>query len=190
MDSGLLAIWVQAIGTISTIGVGAWSIRWQVRRQWLAHSAALLMSLEEQFRSKELIEGRRALAHKIQVEIRKSSQGSALPGYWPALSFFDDLGAMVHRKAIDEELVWDRFNWRITRCYIALKGETNLLENTRTFYKEPFMYSRFEWLAERMLECYKSKGISINRDSAAAEYIEQESALFSNREQLSSGESC
>lgn len=165
------------LGTVPTIVAGACGIWWQVRRQRLAHSAALLISLEEQFRSEQLTEDRKKLALKIK-DFPKCSKSEDLRGYWPVISFLDNLGVLVHRKAIDEELVWKRFNWRMTRCYLALKSGTNLLENTRTYYKDPSMYNEFEWLAKRMLKRYESERKSVEPTKAKEEYIEQEMALF------------
>jgi hypothetical protein len=131
-----------------------------------------------------LLEARENLAQVTQAETQRSPKDQALIGFWSAVSFFDNLGATVNRGAIDEELVWYRFGWRITRCYIALKDGTKLLENTRKYYDEPLMYEQFELLAKRLLTRYSPDAASLEPTKATTEYIEQETTLLAMQKHL------
>jgi hypothetical protein len=164
---------------LALAAVNLWLVYRTILSQWLSNSATLVTSFEQQFGSQEIMKSRQKLAKIIQEERQSPHTGHVLAGYWPILSFFDGIGAMARRKAIDKELVFNRFAWRIVRCYYALTVETQLLQNTRNFTNEPRLYEQFEWLAQDMKKRYRSLGKSkedIKR--LTDEYIVQEATLL------------
>ena len=148
MDAITIIGWILALANLILVGV-------TIRSQWLSNSAILVASFEQQFGSEEMIESRRKTALTIRDELQSPENTRLLTGYWPVLSFYDGIGAMVRRKAINKTLVLDRFGWRVVRCYYALTKETNLLSRTRDAGEEPNLYEHFVWLGKEMEKRYE-----------------------------------
>ena len=147
--------------------------------QWLSNSATLVASFEQQFRSDEMIQSRRKLALLMKEELEAPKDNRLLTGYWPVLSLYDGIGAMVRRKAIDERLVRNRFSWRIHRCYVALTKETNLLKKTQDASNDSRLYEEFEWLGKRIDKRHKVRGKTLDPKRLTTEYVNQEIDLTS-----------
>jgi hypothetical protein len=188
IEWGSVALWVNTL--VATFGLGG--ILYQVNRQRQLNSANLLLSLEAKYGEPGMIRARKEFAEIVRVNL--NSEKNALTGYQPVLSFFDMLGALVHRGVLDEQLIWHRFNWRVIRCWLAIATNVNLmqknqpaagslLERLRRTEREPHIYDQFEWLAKRFVQ----RDVTLHRHGnghseqqiyeMVMQYYDQESAL-------------
>ncbi len=188
IDFGSVAAWANAL--VATIGLAC--ILYQIRKQRQLNSANLLLSLEAKYGEPGMIQARRDFAELVRVNL--DSTKNALTGFQPVISFFDMLGALVHRGVLDEMLIWHRFGWRVIRCWLAIAANPNqmseqfpspgsLIERMRTSENEPGIYTQFEWLGKRFVEMdcrFSRQGFKHTKQQIydmVMQYYDQESAL-------------
>lgn len=159
-DWQTLGTWAGVFATIFTAVVATIVVRWQLNKQWLLHSAIMITSLSDKFNSQEMRKARIAFA-KMLVEHR-AGKDMVLAGNLPVLGFFETIGHLVHRKAIDKQMVWNEFSWLIVRYHDAVMIKRNLFEDIRSREQDAALYEEFEWLYRQMMSVYKSKGIIID----------------------------
>ena len=175
--SDVMAVGI-GVGGLALAALNLWLVYKTIRSQWLSNSATLVAWFEQEFGSDKIIQSRNKLAVTIRQEIQLPKKDHVLTGYWPVLSLYDVLGAMIRRKAIDEELSWNRFGWRIVRCHLALVKRTDLLKKTREI-DESTLYEQFDWLGKRWIKRYESHVKRLDPENATEEYLAQEITLTS-----------
>lgn len=145
LDLDSLAI-IASIGTaIAVVGTLVISY-WQLRLGQRLNSANAVISLRERF------DGDRMLAARRHLSERLLSQAHGDIASFEVVTFFELIGALTHRKILDEVLVWEAFGTWITIYYVALRRPVDLISRAREAFKDPLVFHEFEWLAGRIVK--------------------------------------
>lgn len=104
----------------------------QLRQLRFAHEVDLIFEFERRFEAPEMLDARRLAAKALQN--RTSTQEIDT-----VLDFFETLGILVRRHAVDEELAWNAFSYWVLR-YAALMRDhiaaRRKSESDDTYWKE------------------------------------------------------
>lgn len=146
----LLAALFTVIGSL----FGIW---WQVRKQWLLHSASMVTALADRYDSADMRADRKRFGEMI-VDFRAGNSVDFL-GYLPVLLFFEHLAHLVRRGAIDKLMVWNRFGWEVVCYYTALKKPKDMLSEIRKQEHDQTIYEEFEWLARAVQEVHRQRRV-------------------------------
>lgn len=149
---------VTLVGTVITVIATLIGIWWQMRKQWLLHSASMVTSLSDRYDSADMRVDRKTFNRMI-VETRNGQPADFL-GYLPVLLFFEHIGHLVRRHALDKLMVWNRFGWEVLCYYTALTRPSNKLEEIRKKETDESVYEEFEWLSKHMSALYSRRGIT------------------------------
>ena len=160
-----MAEWANVVVTFLGIlfaGLGVW---WQLRKQWLLHSAALMASLDERFQSPEFRCQRANGALRINEHVKEQKQLD-LSDDLPVLGFFENVAYLVKRGALDKKMVWNKFGWYVVGYYLAItrwKNENgkNAIEQYREQESDETNYEEFVWLYVECLEIYRKSGAQV-----------------------------
>ncbi|MCI4369106.1 MAG: hypothetical protein L3K09_06055 [Thermoplasmata archaeon] len=154
-----IAAWALVIGTLAVM-------YWQTLQAQRLHSANAVMELRERFDSSRVRQARRQLALQL-LEGKEKEIGN-----WEVPAFFELMGAMTHRRALDETLVWHAFGGWITNYWFALCHPVDIVGSHRSDFRDPLVLAEFEWLKDRMhaidrrrLGSAHSKLLSIEEES-------------------------
>jgi hypothetical protein len=158
-DSATIAAW--AAVAASTVGVIAAlvAVWWQMRRQWLLNSAAMVTDLADRFTSDEWRGYRTHCSLVIQAHRR--NEPVDLSEDFQILGLFEHVALLVRRGVLDDEMVWNKFGWYVTRYFLALTTAPNLIEANRDAEGDTTLWEEFEWLYQRMSEMYKNRGVDV-----------------------------
>lgn len=167
-DPAVLAAWVTVLLTLVGILCALFAVWWQIRKQRLMHSAAMITGLADRFASEEW----RAYRMQCAAAIRAHRRGEEVDlKDFPVLGFFENIGHLVRRNVLDAEMVWTKFGWSITRYHLALtrtreamNDETrtvNLIEANRETEHDRTLWKEFEWVNRRMLVMYAEHGVNL-----------------------------
>ena len=168
----------------AAILVSVLGLLYQLRREWLLHSAEMVTSLVAQFHSEEFEKRRRSLA--THLEPVTAGQPVSLTSDYGlgVLGFYENLSHLVRRRALDEMMVWTKFSWEFV-CYfqcITLHGNALAVERKKNC--DPTLYDEMEWLNARFVRIYRRKGVSLYRDDGKIRWLEdfftQEKSLCSH----------
>ena len=113
MDANLVTAWA----TVVIAAVTAVALWHQIRASSRALSAELTLRLEDRFNSESMKEARRRAALYLQSLLLKLPPDDD-EGLSDVLDFFETIGLLVQRKALDQEMAWHTFFWwlRGYRC--------------------------------------------------------------------------
>lgn len=139
------AIFVSLLGVMASLA----GVHWQNRKQWLLHSAAMVTALLDKFESEQFESKRRRCGQLAAQHLRGECVTLAGNYGFGVLGFFEHVGHLVRRGALDEEMVWNRMGWEVMGYYSAFTSEPNLIEQIRV--GNPTLYVEMEWLHMRML---------------------------------------
>lgn len=175
----LLAAWVTALislfGVIATL-IGVW---WQIRRQWLLHSATLVTSLDDRFNSAEWRGYRKQCQEKLSAFYIGATDLDISESF-PVLSFFENLSYLVRTGALDKMMAWNKFGWFVVAYYLALTSRKNVLNEIRQKEGEATMWAEFEWFYRECIKIYQKKGVQFDDKLCAvkiAQLLKWESTL-------------
>lgn len=102
------------------------------------------------------------------------------------LGFYENLGHLVRRRALDEMMVWTKFSWELVCYFQCITANGDALAVARTKNGDPTLYEEMEWLNKRFVRTYRRKGVSVYRDDGRIRWIEdffvQEKSLCSYSE--------
>lgn len=141
---------------------GVW---YQVRRQWLLNSATTVTSFEQRFISPEWKEYRMNCA--LFIKAHQAGEEVYLSEDVQVLGMFEHMALLTRRKAIDLEMVWNKFGWYIVRYYEGLTtGPRDLIHHIREAESDQTLWEEFEWLYRRMLHEYRRRGVPVVEDGA------------------------
>ena len=164
-----LGTWVLVIGTLILM-------YWQTRENRHLNSANAVMLLRERFDSPRMRLARKTLSHRLLNNLHEevtNIEGGA---------FFELVGALTHRKLLDEDLVWEAFgNW-VTNYYYALRHPVDIVARGRSALKDPLIFHEFEWLNNRILRTDLQKLGSVH--TAQIELEEESRAILRREESL------
>lgn len=171
LDPSTLAAWVTAfvtlIGAFAAL-IGVW---WQLRKQWLLHSASMVTDLADRFVSDEWRIYRMHCAGRFDALQR--GEIVDLSEDLPVLGLFEHIGHLVRRGILDRLMVWNKFGWYITRYYLAVTTHKDLIEHIRTREGDETLWEEFEWLHKTMLQIYKKRKIIIDAPSLVQTRIDE-----------------
>jgi hypothetical protein len=159
MNDAVLAQWVGSMGTIFGVLFGLLGIWWQLKKQWLLNSANFISGLAIEFSSDTWIAHRKKSADKVKLHYE--NQAATLSRDIPILGFFENIGYMVRRGALDKEMVWNKFGWYVVRYYIGLTYKVDLIEQARTKEADKTLWMETEYLYIEMLNLYKNHGVTV-----------------------------
>ena len=145
--------WV-AVGSIGTIWAVSMAV-WQIRLSRITASADLLLRLEDRFDDKGFIEKRKDAVRAIKNTTR-ANQGNIEEIF----DFFETIGILVHKGALDEELAWSSFFYWLHGYYRF--GKKFLDEQRENF---PSRYEEVIRLHDKL-----SKIENLNRPSDKSEW--------------------
>jgi hypothetical protein len=123
-----LAPWIAIVVSIIAIIVSIIALLAQLKRSRFSQSVDLILKLEERFSDSKAMKEKRQLAG----EALRSNPSSPSSDIEDVLDFFETLGLLVRRKALDEEMVWNTFYhwlhryWLLCEPYITEKRRTKL----------------------------------------------------------------
>ena len=132
-----LGSWVLVVGTLVIL-------YWQTRQTQQLHSANAVMALRDRFDAPRSRRARRELASALLAGTEE------LPNIEVPL-FFELLGVLTHRGALDEELVWHAFGGWVSNYFYALRHPIDRVARSRKLFSDPLIFGEFEWLSEEML---------------------------------------
>jgi predicted DNA-binding transcriptional regulator len=156
-----LAAWVTVIVTSLGVIVALGGVWWQVKRQWLLHSANLVTQLDDRWNSPEWRVHRQHCA-ELLADHHSGAKDLDLTESFPVLSFFENLAYLVRRGAIDRMMVWNKFGWYVVGYHLALKTPKNAIQDIRLKESDPTLWEEFEWFCQESVRIYKLKGVRID----------------------------
>jgi hypothetical protein len=190
LDAAAVAGWATVFVTLLAAMIALYGVWWQMRRQWLMNSAAMITGLADRFSSDEWRTYRRHSAAIISTHLRRGNVNLAKD--LPVLGFFENLGHLVRRRVVDERMVWNKFGWYVTRYFLALTFAGDLIASSRKAEDDKTLWEEFEWLNKRMLRIYRRRGIDIigshPPSQRVSELLEQETTLTDWKEPPSTPE--
>ena len=134
----LVATWVVVVGVLLL-----WF--WQSRQSRRLESSRALLDLKDRFDGPTMRASRRALASDLLDRSISEVTTVDVP------VFFELIGALTRRGALDETLVWSVFGGWITNYYYALRHPVDYIGRSREAFGDPSLFGEFEWLNDRML---------------------------------------
>ena len=152
----LAATWVLVAGILSL-----WYL--QTRQARHLNSATALLALKDRFEASKMRVARRALAR----DLLEGSISEVTTVEVPV--FFELMGALVHRGALDEPLVWSAFGGWVTNYYHAMRHPVDYIGRSRSAFRDPTIFREFEWLHGRMTRRDRRHGGPIAPTSADEE---------------------
>ena len=162
-----LGTWALVVGTLVLM-------YWQTRQNRNLNSATSVMLLRERFDAPHLRRARKHLASRLlnhqHEDITNLEVGN----------FFELVGALTHRKVLDEDLIWEAFGGWITAYFWALRHPVDVIGRGRAAFHDPLIFHEFEWLQDRVLAADRARTAS--RADPTEEVRENESRLLLRRE--------
>jgi hypothetical protein len=164
METDELVAWATLCVTLAGVAVTLVTVWWQLRRQWLLHSAVLITQLVDRFDSAEWHNHRRRCAELLRQHY-SGEEELDLSNHFPVLPFLENLAHLTRRGALDGQMVWNKFGWIVVAYYFALTSPTNALKAIRDKESEPTNWEEFEWLYRESVRIYRRKGIPADEPS-------------------------
>jgi hypothetical protein len=162
-----LGTWALVVGTL-------FLMYWQTRQNRDLNSATSVMLLRERFDAPHLRRARKHLAtrllHHQHDDITNLEVGN----------FFELVGALTHRRVLDEDLIWEAFGGWIGAYYWALRHPVDVIARGRAAFGDPLIFHEFEWLEGRVLAADRVRTGA--RSAPADDVRENEARLMLQRE--------
>lgn len=166
--------WTLSIAVATIIATAA-GVYWKDRREWLLHSADLVSTLLDRFEAPLLANARCNLA--TLCESRHQGRQIDIDGD-RVLSFFEHLGYLVRRGALDETMVANKFGWQVIGYHYALtRGAMGPIDVLRSETGTPSLYTEFDGLAKRMERIFEDERSTLYREGQLvwfARFIQEE----------------
>lgn len=121
-ESANLAGLVSAIAAVATVGLAVVAVYVEGRRIRLTRSAELLLQLEDRFDSTTLRDARAGAAKAMLDRIVGRDARADVSAVDDVLDFFDTIGLLVRKRALDREMAWHSFEYWI-RYYLYIYRE-------------------------------------------------------------------
>lgn len=160
-----IAAWLTVVVTFLGVIAALAGVWWQVRRQWLLHSATLVTQLDDRFNSKEWLAYRYQCAKQLEAHYRGGKDLDLLKNF-PVLGFFENLAYMVRAGALDKKMVWNKFGWYVVGYYKAITVRKNALKAARQQEGDETIWEEFEWLYWQMEQIYRKRGVTFEGEAA------------------------
>jgi hypothetical protein len=134
-----ISTWALAIGTLLIL-------LWQTRQAQVLNSANAVMTLRDKFDATRMRAVRRHIAERLLKQAHEDIASLEV------VTFFELIGALTHRKVLDEALVWEAFGTWITAYWYELRHPLDWVGKLRTDLADPLIFHEFEWLYNRITE--------------------------------------
>jgi len=168
MDFNAMAAYAAVIAAGAAV-VGVYT---ESKRARFALGVDLLMKVDERFNSEQIRKARRAAAECLVDKTKKDVSDTD-----DLLDFFDSLGLLTRRGALDEVMVWHTFfpwvnvYWNAANQYI-----------TSSRQKEPTLWANAAYLYQHLAaiekrECGRSDSYTALTDDDIREFLIYESSL-------------
>lgn len=169
-NRGTIGSTIASIAAVTAVVVSAAGLYVQLRQAHLQHCVDLVLKMSDKFDEEKFIKKRKVAAKAILNKKYKSETDDVL-------NFFDSLGMLVRRGAIDEEMTWHTFYYWIHRYRLAAK---TYMDEERKRAQET--WDDFIELDKRMVAMEKRKTGSMSTDIEIAdekikEFLKDEIAL-------------
>jgi hypothetical protein len=139
---------VGAIGTVVTLIL----IYKQIRTSKLINGANFLLRLDERFFSDKMKKDRRDLAKALLEDPENMERIDNLID--PVIAHFEDLGILLRKGLVLDELIWDMEGYYILRYWQLSKKYIDWL---RTKEQDETFYTDFDLLYNRILKIEKKR---------------------------------
>lgn len=131
VDFNALAAWAAVVAALAAV-VALWT---ESRRSRFALGVDLILKLDERFNSEEMRRARRAAAKSLLDKTHTEAD--------EVLDFFEMIGFLARRGALDEKMIWETFfywiyrYWHCAKEYIERQreGDPTLWANAAHLYK-------------------------------------------------------
>jgi hypothetical protein len=133
-----LGTWVLVIGTLILL-------YWQNAQTRELNSASSVMALRERFDAPHIRRARKILATRLLNNQREDITNLEVG------AFFELISTLMHRRVLEEELIWEVFGTWITGYFWALRHPDDLIGRARERLHDPLIFHEFEWAAKRLL---------------------------------------
>jgi membrane dipeptidase len=169
---------VALIGVFASLAVAAW----QIRRQWLLNSANLVTLLVDRFNSPDW-EAKRVKFTSLLLKPSDDPGRTLLGNYgYGVLGFYEHIGHLVRRGAVDLFMIHNKFAWEIVCYYQLIRSEKDLLGEVRDRHNDKTQYMELEWLNRAMVKKYRHLGTDVYDDQGRVrwmdDFIKQETTLL------------
>ncbi len=181
MSNGDLIALSSAVVALVGVFASLIAVWLQARRQWLLNSANLVTSLVDRFSSSDW-ECRRVKFINLLSLPGDDPKRTLFGNYgFGVLGFYEHIGHLVRRGAVDLFMIHNKFAWEIVCYYQLMRSGADLLAEVRTRHKDNTQYMEFEWLNRAMAKKYKALGTEIYDDKGRVrwmdDFIREEAAL-------------
>lgn len=147
---------------IIAILVGAGSVWFQLRREWLLHSAEMVTSLLETWQSADYAARRGRFAKELEQGI-STGVYSISPHYGHGvLGFYEHLALLTRKRAVDFDMIWNKFYWEAMAYFHIIGVRHAWLKDERVEHGDPATYEEMEWLYQRFVRHGQKKGLTIS----------------------------
>jgi len=168
----------------AAIVVSVLALFYQLRREWLLHSAEMVTGLVTEYNSEDFENRRKNLAALLAPVAKGERISIADASVFGVLGFYENLGHLVRRGALDELMVWNKFSWDLVCYFECLVLGDNALRKLREQFGDPTLYEEMEWLNARFLRIYRRRGVSLfgkdGRVRWLSDFLSQERRLGSH----------
>ena len=129
--------WILVVGTLILM-------YWQTIQNQRLNSGNAILTLRERFDGPEIHRHRRKLSRHLLDQTYEDITNMEVP------NFFELIGALTHRRVLNETLVWEAFGTWITSYYSAMRKPHDLVAEVRKKFEDPLIFHDLEWLNNRM----------------------------------------
>lgn len=144
---------VSAAAAVLAVLVGVIALIYQIRLSRFAIGVETLLKLDERFEGRRMVAARRKAAQSL---LKNSDEDVE-----DVLDFFDMVGLLTRRGAVDAVVVWNCFfEW--IRCYWILAEE--YVKTVRQEEKNPAIWAEAEWLYRKVVEIEKRHSKATDED--------------------------
>jgi len=147
MNWGMIATLVTALAAVIGVVISIYKINSESKRFRFALGIDTILKMDERFNSEEM--------KKIRQVAAKSLRDQTNTDVEDVLDFFETIGMLTHKGALDEEMVWNTFYYWVIRYWYAAK---EYIETKRK--EDPSIYSELIYLKERLIDIEKKKHLN------------------------------
>lgn len=177
MNINSIAVWSGATAAFAALIVAF--VNWlQLRHSRFALGVDIILKLDALFDAENM----RAARRKAASALKNGTDGTELE---PVLDFFETVGLLVRRRAIDKEIAWNYFShWVLRYAALSLKQihARRKAESDDTYYQE--FESLVKLLTQLDIKKRKLKSPPSFPSKNLDEFLEEEMEIVENHEKL------
>lgn len=163
---------MESIVQTVAIVVSLLGLIYQLRREWLLHSAEMVTNLVAQFNSEEFEMRRKALTMHLKPVLEGKPVSLTNAYGLGVLGFYENISHLVRRRALDEMMVWTKFSWELVCYFQCITIGSNALAVEREKNGDPTLYEEMEWLNKRFVMIFRRKGVSLYADDGRIRWLD------------------